>query len=60
MLYSRCPVVVNILLDLALPPTGGRLVQWHLDGLIPVGHHDGAEGTVLSVHLRRRLRGEKR
>lgn len=44
-------VVVDVFLDLALPLGRGRLIQWHLDGLVPVSHHYRPQGTVLSVHL---------
>ncbi len=52
VLHTGSPIEVNVLLYLALPCPWGRLVEWHLDGLVPVGHHDGTQGTVLSVHLR--------
>ena len=38
-------------LDLALPLPNSRLIDGHLYGLFIVGHHDGAESTVLCVHL---------
>ena len=51
MLYTRCTIVVNVLLDLTLPSTGGWLIEGHLYCLIPVGHNNGTKGTVLCVHL---------
>ena len=51
MLHPCRPVVVDVLLDLRLPEPVRRLVNGHLDGLLPVGHHHGAQGGVLGVHL---------
>lgn len=52
VLDSRASVVVDVLLDLALPLPRRWLVDGHLDGFLPVGHDDGAEGGVLGVDLR--------
>ena len=52
VLHPSCAVVVNVLLDLTLPLPRRWFVDWHLDRLLPVGHDDGTEGGVLSVHLR--------
>ena len=39
------------LLDLTLAFAWGRLIDGHLDGLIPVGHHNRPQRTVLGVYL---------
>ena len=51
MLDSWCSIIVHVLLNLALSLAGSWLVDGHLDGLVPIGDHDGLEGTVLGVHL---------
>ena len=51
VLDSWRAIVVDVFLDLALPLGRCRLVEWHLDGLVPVGHHYRPQGTVLGVHL---------
>lgn len=38
-------------LDLRLLPARGWLINGHLDGLLIVGHYDGAQRAVLRVHL---------
>ena len=38
-------------LDLGLPLARGRLVDGHLDGLLVVGDHDGAQRAVVRVDL---------
>ena len=40
-----------ICLDLGLLLARRRLVDGHLDGLLPVGHHDGPQRRVVGVHL---------
>jgi len=50
VLDSRAAVVVNVLLDLRLPLSIGRLVDGHLDLLIEVSHHNRAQSRVLGVH----------
>ena len=52
VLYSGTAVVLAELLNLTLADAVGGLVDGHLDALIEVGHHDGAEGRELGVdHL---------
>ena len=40
VLHSSSAVILHILLDLTLPHTISWLVDWHLDLLIKVCHHD--------------------
>lgn len=51
VLHAGAAVVVDILLDLALPLAGRWLVDRHLDGLLKVGHDDGAQRRELGVQL---------
>jgi hypothetical protein len=51
VLHPGAAVVVHILLDLRLALARSRLVDGHLDGLLIVGDHDGAQGRVLGVDL---------
>lgn len=51
VLDSSTPVIVHIFLDLGLLLAQCWLVDGHLDGLLIVGHHDGAQRAVFCVHL---------
>ena len=51
MLHAGGAVVVDVLLDLRLPLSRRRLVDRHLDGLLPVGDDDGAQRRELSREL---------
>ena len=42
---------VCVSLYLRLLPARRRLVDGHLDGLLPVGHHDRPQRRVVRVHL---------
>ena len=47
VLHAGPAVVIEIFLNLALPPALGRLVDRELDGLRIVGHHDTHQRRVL-------------
>src|SRR6267378_5744684 len=51
MLYAGSVMEIEILLDLALLSTLGRLVDRKLDGERIVGHHDAHQGAVLGGNI---------
>lgn len=52
MLNSSGTVIIDVFLNLRFLEGRGWLVERHLDGLLVVGHDDGAEGGVGCVDLR--------
>ena len=54
MLHTGPAIVPHILLNLTHPLPGRRLIDWHLNGAVPISDHHRTETAELGVDLRQK------
>ncbi len=60
VLHTRSSIVLDILLNLTDPLARSWLIDWHLDGPLPISDHHRTEAAVLCVDLMGREKREQR